>query len=107
MTNAYNSQVGWPDEKVSTPFNATYQALSTPLTFNPVIIIFDNQSDGDVEISLNGTSTWKTFSAGEALVLDLRANHGRPSEYTPSIGTQIYCKSAAPTTGIFRVSFTS
>ena len=41
--------------------------------FPPAIVIFDNQGDVSVGISSNGTSTWKTFVAGEALVLDLRA----------------------------------
>ncbi len=108
MSNCDCTQVGWPDEKVSTtPFDATYQTLGSVLIFNPVIMILDNQTNGDVEISFNGTSTWKTFSAGECLVLDLRTNHGRAYQYTPVIGTQIYAKSAAPTTGRFRVSFTS
>ena len=45
------------------------------LLYTPVKIILDNQSTTSVVISINvgGTGTpvqWKTFSAGEALVLD-------------------------------------
>jgi hypothetical protein len=58
------------------------------LDFNPVIIIFDNQGANAVEISVDGgTTTWKTFTAGEALVLDLRAAHGLAANYTFDVGT--------------------
>lgn len=42
-----------------------------------VILIFDNQSTVPVAIYVNGSaSPWKTFTAGEAIVLDLRTNTG-------------------------------
>lgn len=59
-----------------------------PLLFNPVIIIFDNFGTNAAEVSIDGgTTTWKTFPAGEALVLDLRAAHGLAANYTFDIGT--------------------
>lgn len=59
-----------------------------PLLFNPVIIIFDNFGTNAAEVSVDGgTTTWKTFPAGEALVLDLRAAHGIASNYTFDLGT--------------------
>jgi hypothetical protein len=75
------------------------------LDFNPVIIIFDNQSNTTVEISNNGTSTWRTFPAGEGLVLDLRAANGIADNYTFRLGTNFY---AAGTAGVgnFSISYT-
>jgi hypothetical protein len=43
-----------------------------PLVASPIKIIFDNQGTVDVAISKDGgDTTWKTFSGGEALILDL------------------------------------
>lgn len=72
------------------------------LDFNPVIIIFDNQSNGTVEISANGI-LWKTFVSDEALVLDLRAAHGIASNYTFDIGTTFTATGAGA--GDFKISY--
>ena len=72
------------------------------LTQNPVIIIFDNQSTSSVVISIDSVS-WKTFTAGEALVLDLRGNHGIASNFTFDVGTSFYGNGAA--TGSFSISY--
>ncbi len=84
-------------------FSGSFQTLGSALTQTPVIIIFDNQSNVSIEVSVDGTNTWKTFSAGEALVLDLRAAHGIASNYTVDAGTQFYVKGTAGT-GSFRLS---
>ena len=69
-------------------------AFGAPLANNPVIMVFDNQSDGNAIIGYlndSGAQTnWKTFEAGEALVLDMRANHGTASTFTFPINTQFY-----------------
>lgn len=70
----------------------------------PVIIIFDNQSttsSGAVSFD-GGVTTWKTFTAGEALVLDMRAASGLAPNYTFAKGTPIYVNG---TGGIFSVSY--
>lgn len=73
------------------------------LIANPTIIIFDNQGGASVEISINDPSVvWKTFPAGEALVLDLRAAHGIASNYTFPIGTAFYGNGAS---GDFSISY--
>lgn len=72
------------------------------LTQNPVIIIFDNQSTSSVVISINSVS-WKTFTAGEALVLDMRGNHGIASNFTFDVGTSFYGNGAA--TGSFSIAY--
>lgn len=69
----------------------------------PVIIIFDNQGDDDVEISIdNGRSTWRTFPAGEALVLDMRAARGLAANFTFDEGTAFYGNGAS---GNFSISY--
>lgn len=73
------------------------------LIYNPVIIIFDNQSTVAVSISVDsGTTTWKTFPAGEALVLDLRAAHGNAPNYTFDVGTRFTGNGAS---GNFSISY--
>ena len=73
------------------------------LLFSPTIIIFDNQSTVAVAISVDGgTTTWKTFPAGEALVLDLRAAHGMAPNYTFDAGTAFYGNGAS---GDFSISY--
>lgn len=70
----------------------------------PVIIIFDNQSTVDIGISKNGTSTWRTFPAGEALVLDLRAAKGNAENFAISKGTSFFAIGSAGT-GNFSISY--
>lgn len=82
----------------------SYDLIGT-LDFNPVQIIFDNQSDTAVEISNNGTATWRTFPAGEALVLDMRGNNGIAANFTFRLGMSLYAKGTAGT-GNFSISYT-
>lgn len=56
-----------------------------PLIQNPVIIIFDNQSDQGVVLDWNDVQ-WKTFTANECLVLDMRAAHGVADNFAFNIG---------------------
>ncbi len=83
----------------------SYINFSGALTKNPASIIFDNQSNVAVTISDDGTTDFKTFSVGEALVLDCEANKASSEAvfYWP-IGTQFAAKSAAGT-GSFYISY--
>lgn len=73
------------------------------LTHPPVIIIFDNQGTVNVAISTTqGGPTWRTFTAGEALVLDLRANHGNAPNFTIPQGTSFWGNGAS---GTFSISY--
>lgn len=94
-------RAGFDVERSDAP-TGSFAALGTGLAYNPVVIIFDNQTDDDVEVSVDGTNTWKTFTAGEALVLDCRANHGIASNFTIDIGTQFYIKGTG--SGNFSIS---
>jgi len=75
------------------------------LDFNPVQIIFDNQSAVSIEISNNGTSTWHTFPAGEAIILDMRGNHGIANNFTFRQGMSLYARGAAGANA-FSISYT-
>lgn len=68
------------------------------LVENPTIIIFDNQGTAPVAISLdNGLTTWRTFPAGEALVLDVEV-----AGVSFSTGTTFYGNGAS---GTFSISY--
>lgn len=71
------------------------------LSQSPVIIIFDNLSTVAVTISI-GLIQWKTFAAGEALVLDMRGNNGIAPNFTFDVGTSIFGNGAS---GQFSVSY--
>ncbi len=98
-------RVGFDTERaLAGAFTGVSQNVGTPLAENPVVMIFDNQSSVAVALSVDGGSTtWKTFSAGEAFVLDLRANHGNAPNYTVDIGTQ-FSLIGSGGTGSFRIA---
>jgi len=103
---ANNSQrVGWDTERslAATSFDSTQQNIGTELTENPTIIIYDNQTDVSVPLYVDGV-LWKTFSAGEAIIEDLRGNKGIASNYTIDLGTQFSTNAAVGTSGSFRIS---
>lgn len=104
MSAPYNAIRAAPDTErsVTGAFTGTPQNLGTVLTVNPIIAIFDNQSTVSVAVAFQGV-TWKTFSAGEALVLDMRGNNGQAPTYTFDLGTQ-FTVTATGGTGSFRLS---
>lgn len=87
--NPYLSNIATPDTQRSLagPFSGSAQNVGTALTVNPIIAVLDNQSSVAVDLYINAI-LWKTFSAGEALVLDMRSNHGNASTWTFKLGTQ-------------------
>ena len=98
-----SQRAGFDEQRsVTGPFTGVPQNLGAPLEFNPVIIIFDNQSTVAIDVIVNGI-VWKTFPAGEALVLDLRGNHGIAPSFTADIGTQFQVTATAGT-GIFSLA---
>jgi hypothetical protein len=93
----------FPNELLATMTGATI--LIGTLLFNPVIIVFDNQGNAPVRISVNdplGATTWKTFPAGEAIVLDLRDKAHLASNFTFDLGTSFYGTGAS---GDFSISY--
>lgn len=105
MSNV-SQRVGFDTERAraATTFTGSYLAIGSALTQNPVVILFDNQTDVAVPLSFNQTSTWMTLAPGEAYLLDLRANHGMASNYSMDIGTQFYTNASVGTTGSMRIS---
>lgn len=90
-----------PAPELITAMTGSQVAIGT-LLFTPVKIIMDNQSTASVVISINigGSGSpvqWKTFSAGEALVLD-------DDLYTFPRGTIFYGNGAA--SGSFSIAYT-
>lgn len=76
------------------------EVLVGTLLHVPVKLILDNQSDADVELSINlgGQSVlWKTFTAGQCLVLD-------DDIYTFPSGTSFYADGSG--SGNFSISYT-
>jgi hypothetical protein len=104
MSSNNSQRADWADELRIAVLTGAYDLIGT-LSHNPVQIIFDNQSTVDIEISVNGTSTAKTFPAGEALVLDMRGNHGIASNFTFPLGTKFYAKGSAGANA-FSISYT-
>lgn len=106
MTLNYTCRVAFDTERslASTSFNGAFQNIGTALTVNPVVIVFDNQTDVAVPISVDGVNIWKTFSAGQAFVLDLRANSGNAKDWAIDVGTQFSTNAAVGTSGSFRIS---
>lgn len=97
-----NSQRAVPAPELLETMTGSWVEIGT-LIGPPVIIIFDNQGTVAVEISINGgTDTWKTFPAGEALVLDMRANHGIAPNFTFDEGTTFFGNGAS---GDFSISY--
>jgi hypothetical protein len=103
-----NSQICLFGTELSVPITTAPVLIGT-LTVNPVVLIFDNQSTAAVAIYVNGVAPvnlWRTFTAGEALILDLRSQSGIAPNYTPQIGTTFF---GAGTTGDgnFSISYVS
>lgn len=96
-----NSGRAIPATELITAMTGANTLIGT-LVESPVIIIFDNQSTSTVVLSINAVS-WKTFPAGEALVLDMRANHGIAANFTFQKGDQFFGNGTA--TGSFSIAY--
>lgn len=80
------------------------------LLASPVILIFDNQGTASVAIGIGPSATspaptittWRTFTPGEAMILDLRANHGIAPNFTVNAGTTFWGNGAS---GTFSISY--
>lgn len=99
-----NSQRGAFATELAATMTGSAVKIGT-LTQNPVTIIFDNQGTVSVAISVNdstGATIWRTFTPGEALVLDLRDKAGVAPNYTFDIGTTFFGNGAS---GTFSISY--
>ena len=99
-----NSQVASTGVELATvTLTGGFDLIGTLLN-NPAMIIFDNQSTVSIQLSTDGTNVWRTFPAGECLVLDMRAAQGKAPNFTFSIGTPFYAKGVAGA-AVFSVSY--
>lgn len=96
----YNNQKAIPAPELIATMNGTSVVIGT-LIAPPVIMIFDNMGAAAVQITIDNIQ-WKTFTPGEALVLDLRGNHGFSQNFTFDIGTVISGNGAS---GDFSISY--
>lgn len=96
-----NSAIAVPAPELIAAMTGSDAFIGT-LIANPTIIILDNQSTTGVVLSINGVS-WKTFTGGEALVLDLRAAHGQATNYSFRVGDSFSGNGAA--NGNFSISY--
>lgn len=84
----------------------TWDLIGT-LAFEPVHIVFDNQTDLEVKIGNDESNTWHSFPAGEAIILDMRANHGVADNMLFRKGMNLYASGVAGAAGqYFRISYT-
>jgi len=98
MSNYWNNQASLPGTELSAVMNGTNVLIGT-LPFNPCKLILDNQGTVAVALYINGTAApnlWRTFTPGEALVLD------QDLTAFPK-GTRFYGNGAS---GTFSVSYT-
>jgi len=101
MSINLSQRAGFGEELIETMTGSFVQIGS--LAHVPVIIIFDNQGTVAVEISVDGgTTTWRTFPGGEAVLLDLRANHGNAPNFAIDKGTTFHGNGAS---GDFSISY--
>ena len=99
-----NSQICLFGTELSATMNGSTILIGV-LPQNPVTLIFDNQGTVAVAIYVGGTQAanlWRTFPAGEALVLDLRDKAQHAPNFTPQVGTAFYGNGAS---GTFSISY--
>lgn len=101
MSNINSARGKWAPELKVAAATPTAAKIGT-LLYTPVIIIFDNLGDAEIELQVDG-ETVKTFAAGEAIVLDMRAAHGFAEDYTFQKGTSFYALGAS---GEFSIAYT-
>jgi hypothetical protein len=98
MSNYWNNQASLPGTEISATMNGTTLLIGT-LPQNPCKLILDNQGSVSVQLYINGTGAsnlWKTFSGGEALVLDQDLS-------AFPVGTRFYGNGAS---GFFSIAYT-
>ena len=99
---------GFPAELAAT-MTGSFTKIGT-LTASPRVIIFDNQGTASVAIGIGPSATsptptittWRTFTPGEAMIIDLATNQADAPNFTISSGTTFWGNGAS---GTFSISY--
>ena len=104
------SQTAVFQPELTATMTGSFMKIGTLLA-SPRIIIFDNQGTASVQIAIGPVSTtnnpttfttWRTFTPGEALVLDLSTNKAAAPNFEVTSGTTFYGNGAS---GTFSISY--
>ena len=87
-------------ERNSSTFDNTFQTLGTSLTSPAILLKIINNSDTDIDVSLDAGTTEHDFVPADSFVLyDMRTNHGREFDFVFPTGTAFHIRGAAAGTG--------
>ena len=85
-----------------------YAEVGQPLIYPSKMLIINNQMNGDLMMSFDGTTDQLYIQAGQAMVLDFSSDKEGPSEkFSLSAGTQFWVRQFGltnPTTGDIFIS---
>ena len=85
--------------------SGTYAAVGTPLAHPALAILFVNATDGDLQISLDGTNDHFPMLARSSFIFDVSSDKVVDRGLFIAEGTQVYAKTiGSPTVGSLYVS---
>lgn len=86
-----------------TSIGASYAKIGDPLTDPAVAIMFQNSTNGDVQVSIDGTTDILNLPASTYQLWDIRTNAPGMTDYLFPVGTQFWVQdgATAPTSGTF------
>lgn len=92
--SSLTSRMGFPEELRATMTGSFVKIGS--VAFAPAVIGFSNESETEaIQISIDGSTVWKTFQPGEAFVLDCSTNKGSAPDLNPNKGTTFFGNGAS------------
>lgn len=99
MTNAQVVQIDALRTLSHTGISGSYAAVGTPFTFPARLIVFTNNTDGDMIFSIDGVTDQIFVASASFILFDLQTNRlNQQQQWVLPIGTQWYVKqSTAPT----------
>ncbi len=87
-------------ERNSSTFDNTFQTLGGALASPTILVKIINNSNTDIDVSLDAGTTEHDFVPADSFVLyDIRANHGREFLFAFREGTQWHIRGAAAGVG--------
>lgn len=88
----------------SATFTGAYQKIGTPLTQYSIIVKIVNNSNVDVDVSVDGSIDHDICPAGSFVLYDFRANKGVEALFAMREGMQFYVKGSASSGSVYLVS---